>query len=260
MKKVEDEPKLELTPQAPKKGTWTILNKDLLPSRGKYYPNDITVRKLNAQEIKDLTKLPAGNVAAANAQFNLIISNCLQGVDVNDILINDKLWLMYYLRSITYYDQPYEVKYTCPVCGSVTKEKYVLNKLLVNYYDKELPKEITLPNGDVVEPTWPTIGTEKAIKALKENPQIIEVIDDELLTIVSHIKTINGKKMSLYDLFTYFTGDDSRGSGYDFAYFCNSFKKYIFGARPYFTVECACGETNYCEIGLTPDFFLPNLD
>lgn len=261
MKKVEDKPIEQKTAPAPavpeKKSPWTILNKDLLPSRGKYYAGDLRVRKLNAQEIKDLTKITPAN---ANAAFNLVIANCVEGIETDDILLNDKLWLVYYLRSITYRDLPFAVKCTCPECGRVSKEQYTLDKLLVTYADKDLPNEITLPNGDVIEPMWPTIGTEREIKALKDNPNIFEVIDDELLTIASHIKAINGKKLSLYELFMYFTGDNSRGSGYDFAYFCQALKPYIFSARPYFAAKCHCGETNYQEIKLTPDFFLPTFN
>ena len=259
MKKVEDKPiEQKPTPAVPeKKSPWVLLNKDLLPSRGKYYPGDIRVRKLNAQEIKDLTKI---NPNTANATFNLVLANCVQGIETDDILLNDKLWFVYYLRSITYKDLPFAVQYKCPECGRTSKELYTFNKLMVTYADKDLPSEIELPNGDIVEPMWPTIGTERQIKALKDNPNVLEVIDDELLTIASHIKSINGKKLSLYELFMYFTGDDSRGSGYDFAYFCQSLKPYIFSARPYFEVKCACGETNYQEINLTPDFFLPTFN
>lgn len=231
-----------------------LLNKEMLPSRGRFYPNDIYIRKLNAKEIKDLSTLKPNT---ANSVFNTILVGCIEGIELKDILINDKIWLIYYLRSITYNDMPFPVKVKCDECGRESKEMFTLDKLYVTYADTPLPKEIKLPNGDVIEPCWPTIGTEIQINRLKNDPNVIEIIDEEIMTICSHIKTVNGKNMSLFDAYTYFTGDDSRGSGLDFAAFCQGLKPATFGARPLFTTECPCGEKVYTEITLTPSFFLP---
>lgn len=258
MKKVTEENLEKLTGVPVKELTKTnnkvLLNKELLPSRGRCYPNDIYVRKLNAKEIKDLSMIKPNT---ANGVFNTIIADCIEGIDLKDILLNDKIWLIYYLRSITYNDMPFKTRVKCEVCGRETQEYYTLNKLMVTYADKELPKQITLPNGDVIEPCWPTIGTEIQINRLKNDPNVIEIIDEEIMTIAAHIKTLNGKNMDLFSVYSYFTGEDCRGSGYDFACFCQELKPYTFGARPIFKTDCACGEEVYTEITLTPSFFLP---
>lgn len=257
MKKVVDQ--IEAVTNVPvkeitKTSNKILLNKEMLPSRGRYYENDITVRKLNAKEIKDLSRITP---TTANSVFNAILADCIEGIDYKDILLNDKIWFIYYLRSITYNDMPYKVKVKCPECGRETYEIYTLDKLYVTYADTPLPDTITLPNGDVIEPCWPTISTEIQINRLKNNPNIIEVIDEDFMTICAHIKTLNGKELTLFDAYQYFTGEDSRGSGYDFASFCQSLKPAIFGARPLFVTDCTCGEDVYTEVTLTPSFFLP---
>lgn len=256
MKKVEEQiAENSVTATKPKKSNKVLLNKELLPSRGTFYPNDIYVRKLNAKEIKDLSTVKPSNV---DVVFNSIISDCLEGMELKNILLNDKLWLIYYLRSITYNDMPFAVKVKCPHCGRETKEQFVLNRLNVKYADTPLPKQIELPNGDVIEPCWPTIGVELQINRLKNDPNVIEEIDSDIMTICAHIKTINGKTATLFDAYSYFTGDDCRGSAMDFNAFCQGLKPATFGARPLFTTDCPCGEEVYSEITLSPDFFLPS--
>lgn len=255
MKKIVD----ELTEAAAvkpiaKNNNEILLNKELLPSRGRYYPGDIHVRKLNAKEIKDLSTIKA---ATANGVFNAILADCIKGIELKDILLNDKLWLIYYLRSITYNDMPFPVRVTCPSCGRKTTEMFTLNRLNVTYADTPLPEEIKLPNGDVITPCWPTIGTELQINRLKNDENVVEVIDEDIMTICAHIKAVNGKPMDLFHAYMYFTGEDSRGSGMDFGAFCQGLKPATFGARPLFTTDCVCGEEIYSEITLSPSFFLP---
>lgn len=258
MKKVleQQEMPVNVTGKQQRTSNRILLNKELLPSRGTYYENDITTRKLNAKEIKDLSTVKASNV---DSVFNSILTDCIDGIELKDILLNDKLWLVYYLRSITYNDLPFAVKVKCPVCGRESKELFTLNRLSVKYADKPLPSEIELPNGDKIKPCWPTIGTELQINRLKNDPNVIEEIDAELMTICSHIEAINGKQASLFDAYTYFTGENCRGSVLDFNAFCQALKPATFGARPYFTTDCPCGEEIYSEINLSPDFFLPSI-
>ena len=74
------------------------LNKDLLPSKGKYYSNDLYVKKLSTIDIKNLSTLTADTI---DGVMNSIIAHCVQGINVNDILVGDKYWLVFYLRNLT---------------------------------------------------------------------------------------------------------------------------------------------------------------
>ena len=84
-----------------------LINKDLLPSKGKYYKTDLYSRKLSAIEMKELSKVTRESV---DRVFNSTIASAIDGLELADVQRNDKLWLIYYLRSITYNDIPMKVQ------------------------------------------------------------------------------------------------------------------------------------------------------
>lgn len=90
-----------------------VLNKSLLPSKGLYYPENITYKKLTTIDIKNLSTMTSENM---NGVMNGILSRCIDGVNVNDILLGDKMWFIFFLRCETYNDIPTPIKYKCPEC------------------------------------------------------------------------------------------------------------------------------------------------
>lgn len=106
------------------------LNKDLLPSKGKYYATDLYVKKLSTIDIKNLSTLTADTI---DGVMNSIIAHCVQGINVNDILVGDKFWLIFYLRNLTYNDYPFYVKYNCKECGKTAMYKTQMKDIIVNY-------------------------------------------------------------------------------------------------------------------------------
>jgi hypothetical protein len=231
-----------------------LINKDLLPSKGKYYEGDLYARKLSAIEMKELSKVTRDTV---DRVFNSVISSAVDGIELSDIKRNDKLWLIYYLRSITYNDIPMKVQGECKSCGKKEWYDYRLMNLDVVYAEKELEKELVLPNGDTLELRFPTIGDEIEIARTKNNPAYIENIDADVMTVASHISSINGESVSIYEAYVYFAR--GKGSALDYARLVNHLKKYAFGARPYAKFQCGCGELAYAEVQLTGDFFLPEI-
>ena len=242
--------------QAKQAANSVMINKEMLPSLGKFYDGDLYARKLNAIEIKNLSKVNQNNISAV---FNKIVGDCIEGVELYDILLNDKIWFIYYLRSLTFDDAPYKVKCQCPVCDTTSVQDFTLDKLIVKHPKKDLPEFIELPNGDKITPRYPTIGDEVQINRLKNDPNVIEAIDDEIMTICAHIKEINGKKMTLWDAYSYFAVNGCRGSGKDFAYFIKAMKDYIFSCDMLFKTECGCGEEIISPIPLVPAFFVPEV-
>ena len=85
----------------------------------------------------------------------------------------------------------------------------------------------------------------------------IENIDADVMTVASHISAINGESVSIYEAYTYFAR--GKGSALDYAKLVSHLKKFAFGARPYATFKCSCGEYAEAEVPLTSDFFLPEL-
>lgn len=233
----------------------TTINKNLLPSRGRYYDSDLVARRLSAIEVKDLSKVTVQNV---NPTFNRIIESAISGVDPDTIKINDKLWLIYFLRSFTYDDVPFKVLGGCAKCGTISRFEYRLKDLDVTYADQELEKEFKLINGDTVTVEFPTIGDEKEIASIKADPNYIENIDTDVMTVASHVKTINGESVSIYEAYTYFAR--GKGSAKDYSRLLTHLKKFAFGARPKAKFKCPkCKEDILADVPLGSDFFLPEI-
>ena len=123
--------------------------------------------------------------------------------------------------------------------------------------DKELERELTLVNGDVLTLDFPTIGDEREIEATKMNPAYGAEIDTDVMTVASHIKAINGKPCITYEAYTYFA--DGKGSAQDYARLMSHLKKFAFGARANAKFKCKCGSDIFPEVPLGSDFFLPEI-
>lgn len=231
-----------------------MINRDMLPSRGRYYDSDLYARKLSAIEMKNLSKI---TVETADSVFNRVISDAISGIDVDRIMKNDKLWLIYFLRSLTYNDLPIKVQAKCPSCKESSWYEYRLANLDVTYADRDLVEELTLPNGDKITVGFTTIGDEREITSTKNNPAYIEHIDSDLMTVTAYVKTINGARVSIYEGYEYFTR--GKGSAMDYSKLLSHLKKFGFGARPYGKFTCKCGKEVYADIVLDHDFFLPDI-
>ena len=122
------------------KSTDQPLNKSLLPSQGLFYHNDISVKKLTTIDIKNLSTVTTDTV---DGIMNGILARNVKGVQVNDILVGDKIWLIFYLRSITYDDFPFDIKYQCPECGNMNVFKMQFKDLTVNTLPTDFKYEYT---------------------------------------------------------------------------------------------------------------------
>lgn len=235
----------------PPKGS-VLLDKSMLPSRGKFYSENIYVKKLTALNIKKLATITEKN---SDYTINNMIMSCLWGIDYNKILAGDKLWLLFYLRSITYNDLPFKIKETCPYCGMITSYDYVLKNLDISYYDNELPEFFDV-DGDKVEVRFPTISTESAVEKIKNDPNVLMEIDPELLRFSSYIYKVNGEKYSLMRAYEYMT----EMSAMAFSKFSNELSEHMFIAKPFGKFICpGCGEEVEFQIPLVPTFFMPKI-
>ena len=230
-----------------------ILDKNLLPSRGAFYKDDIYVTPFTGMDLKDITNIADSNV---NGVIYKILGRRLSGINVADILANDKLWFLYYIRDITYAGKPIKIKCTCPVCGAQSVQEYTFDKLNIQYYDNKLPeKQIKLPNGDLLEFTFLTIGTEMQIAKLKNNPALIEPVDDQFMLLASYVKSVNGKKLDLWSVYNYVREVDAP----TFCFIIHKLDEYSFVCDRTATFTCQCGEEIKPIIELDQNFFIPKL-
>jgi hypothetical protein len=236
----------------PPKGS-TMLDKSLLPSRGKFYTETIYVKKFNTLNIKNLATINENNI---NNVINNVLSSCLWGIDTSKILVGDKIWLIYYIRAFTYNDIPFNLRGTCEKCGNIKNYQFYLRNLDVTYLDKEIPEYIELPNKDKITLTFPTISTEGAINRLKNDQNIIIDINPELLELSSYILKVNDKKLSLYNAYEYVCEMDAMS----FSHFTNEMSELLFSAKPVAKFTCpTCGEEIILPMPFLPSFFLPKI-
>lgn len=241
----------EINNQPPKDSV--LLDKNLLPSRGKFYQENIYIKKLNTLNIKNLATINENNI---NNVINNIIASCVFGIDTGKILVGDKIWLIYYLRAFTYNDMPFTLRGTCDKCGNIRNYDFVLKNLDVLYLDKEIPEYIELPNKDKITLTFPTISTESAINRLKNDQNIILEINPELLELSSYILKVNDEKMSLYRAYEYICQIDALS----FSHFTNEMSELLFSAKPVAKFTCPhCGEEILLPMPFIPSFFLPKI-
>ena len=116
-----------------------------LPSEGRFYDarsKSVTVCPIKFEDEKQLVSSFKNNVNP----INMLLSKCVKGVDVNDLLLIDKMFLLLKIREISYGDS-YPAKVTCPKCSKESHIEINLNQLLINYIPKEIsdPREVSLP-------------------------------------------------------------------------------------------------------------------
>jgi hypothetical protein len=116
-----------------------------LPTGARFYTGvspEVTISPIKFEDEKQLT------VSVRNGinPINLILSKCVKGVDVNSLLLIDKLLLLLKIREISY-GETYPAIVGCPRCGTESEINIDLSKLIVKEVPQEIsdPREILLP-------------------------------------------------------------------------------------------------------------------
>tara|TARA_R100000005_G_scaffold8092_1_gene3501 strand:+ start:685 stop:1440 length:756 start_codon:yes stop_codon:yes gene_type:complete len=116
-----------------------------LPSRGKFYEGfqGVEVDALTFLDEQKILNSKDGNVDIVSK----LLDKSIKGVNVDDLLAMDKMYLLMKVREVSYGDN-YEFNITCPGCGSEIKTSLTLSEHLNMTQvpeDFEDPREIELP-------------------------------------------------------------------------------------------------------------------
>jgi len=237
----------------PPKKSGVLVDKNQIPSRGIFYPDDIYITPFTGMDLKDITSFEESTI---NQTLFKILARRVTGISTNDILIGDKLWFIYKIRDITYPNNKIPIKCTCEHCGTQSIQYYTFDTLKIDYYDNRLPDgQIKLPNTDMIEFAFPTIGTESQVTRLKNDPNLLEPVDDQFMLLASYIKTVNGKKQTIWDAYNYAKNADAT----TFCKIVRILDKYAFAFPRVAEFNCCCGEKIQAPVQLTQDFFIPDL-
>lgn len=231
-----------------------LLNKSMLPSKGLLYKGDISVKKLTTIDIKNLSTVTTDTV---DGVMNGILARNVSGIQVNDILVGDKIWLIFYLRSITYDDYPFDIKYTCSECGHNGIFSMKFSDLVVNQLQDDFKYEYTMKNGDVITIGFPTIGNEVETNMVLREPEKYSMtpIDEELINIANYIKTLNGVNQSIMSAYRYIETLDAPS----FSNFANYMADVNFGVKPYINIKCDCGNIIQAPLSFSAEYFMPKI-
>jgi len=234
---------------------WEI--KDI-PTNYRLYPEG-TVIKARPLKVIEVKKLSSMNDSNADYVINDILKRTVQGINVDDIYLADKIYIVFWLRANTFRDSSYVIDFACPKCEKESKYNFQLSNLKINDLkdDYNPSKVITMDNGDGVTMRYLTIKDEIMFDRFKElNENTLEEIDDELLGLSCMINTINGKSTDdMLERYNYVLNVLSPG---DFSTLSTYVEEYGIGIDPVMNVTCLeCGGNAPMGVTFRPDFFLP---
>lgn len=164
-----------------------------LPSKGKLYPEGTKIysRPLKILEVKQLSAINEENF---NEVINSVLSKSVLGINIEDLLVADKLFIIFWQRANTYKGDAFAIDYTCNHCGKDDQYNFDVGHLNLSELKDDWESDIKLPSGKEIKLNQLTVKSERQAEAfLKQNPTadpdivgisaVVEKIDNEEVTI-----------------------------------------------------------------------------
>ena len=120
----------------------------LLPSRGMAYVDceeSVLIRPFTFKQERKLRSIK--NTTHGTKIINSLIKDCVQGLDYESMTLEDKNYILFKLREISYGDS-YTITAECGACGAGNKLSLLISEVPVKYAEEgyEEPFTITLPD------------------------------------------------------------------------------------------------------------------
>lgn len=228
-----------------------------LPTSGLLYPagTKLMGRPLKVLEVKKLTSINEYN---AESVITDILRKCVKGISVDEIYLNDKIYILFWLRANSYRNNSYVVDFECPKCEKESTYHFDINSIQINKVDN-FNKDVVLKSGDHISLKFLQIKDEKDIGNFRERyGQMItksgNEVDDELVGMAYMVDTINGKAPSPLDKYSYVLNLSAE----DFSCLLTHIENNTASVKPYMNVACnLCGGETQLGLSFRPEFFLP---
>lgn len=253
--KVAVKPPSQAVPEDVPMGFYPI--KDL-PSKYKLYPEGTLIqgRPLRVLEVKQLSQMGEDN---SSNVINGILKSATRGININDILIADKIYILFWLRANTYKDSGYRVDFKCLKCGKDSNYSFNLDALEITYIDDSyvdgIPFELPVCKDKIImryQRVSDVIEMENFKTKNIGNP--LADYDNDILNTASCIAFINEKQLSIKQKYEYLVDLDAG----DFAVIENPPTIKDMGVSTIINVKCnICGEMSYAGLSFRPEFFIP---
>lgn len=264
MEKIDDEKKDEQqvavkpAPQAvPEDAMMGFYPINDLPSKYKLYPEGTLIhgRPLRVLEVKQLSQMGENN---SNIIINSILKSAIRGIKVDDLILADKIYILFWLRANTYKDSGYKVDFKCLKCEKDSTYSFTLDALQITYlrddYKEGTPFELPISKDKVVLRLM-RVSNAIEVENFKSKVQgnHLESYDDEILNLASCI-TVGEKIMSLKQRYEYLISLDAG----DYARIETEEVADEIGVSTVINVKCSeCGELSYAGLSFRPEFFIP---
>ena len=215
-----------------------------LPSRGKSYRDHDGTVKIKAFTYREEKKLRSiKKVNQANNIIKSLFTDCVQGLDYESMTLEDKNYVLFKLREISYGDK-YVITADCSDCSAENRLNLLISEIPVEYAadDFEEPMEITLPDSDqVVKYVKPRAKDEIYLEDMVS-------LTENLWRFALSVGTHADKKI----LRQFFEKTTVR----DIAYFRENLTKTHYGFTKKVAFDCAsCGETIETFVPFNESFF-----
>jgi rRNA maturation protein Nop10 len=215
-----------------------------LPSRGKAYVDcdeSVMIRPFTFAEEKKLRSI---RKATQGAQvINSLIEDCVEGLDLASMTLEDKNYIIFKLREISYGDE-YTINATCQECEAENKLVVNISEVPVKYAsdDYQEPFRVVLPDSkQEVRFVTPRCKDE----AYLENA---EKLMDNLWRFALSVGEYSEEKV----IKAFFEKTTVR----DIVFFREELSKERYGMEKAMSYECAaCGEVTRSMIPFTESFF-----
>lgn len=228
------------------------------PSKMKFYPEGTKIlgKPLTVLQVKALSSI---NEVNADGVINSVLKKSIIGIDIDDLLTVDKLFIIFWLRANTYRDSSYTIKYTCESCGKETDYQFTLDKLDVkeikDTFTEDLLKVKLLKSDYELEVAFPRVRDERLTDEFKRNyGNVIKDLDMDIVGLATLIKKINGSVKNMLEKYNFIISMDVE----DYSYLLSYIENISFGVSPLINTECQnCGVVGKQLISFSAGFFLP---
>jgi hypothetical protein len=232
-----------------------------LPSAMKLYPDGTRIwcRPLRVIECKQLAGINSEN---ADNIINSVLKRAVRGLEHEKILVADKLFILLWLRGVTFPDPSFGINFKCNICEKESKYNFSLDKIEIRQIDEKFTADklkFSLPNKAEITFAFPTISEEKMSENFIANTTFVKDLDKDLVSQAVLIREINGEKKTMLERYNYL----ATLSPESYVFFLSYIEKWSFGIKYVITAECSlCGGPNQMGVFFLndPGFFLPRVD
>ena len=236
-------------------GIWQPIPLEELPSRGFYYSEPIYGKPLTATQAKQLGGMNQKN---AEAMIDSILKENIKGVSFGNILLADKMFLMFWLRQNSFKRTNYTLKYECSECENKENKEFTAADLKINYHPDMTEDLFDIDvGGKIFKVKYPTVSDQDEMNLVKKKNANTITFDDEFLTLANAIVSIDGEELHLLKKYRYLV-DSNKFSADDLSDLTSGLNRIAIGVDPYIEIECSkCGGRSVSLIPFRPDYFLP---